>query len=135
MLGNDNKINPNDGASLREIRERSSGLKEMEGTEPESLSEASKISLKPLSESQQYNLPLSHNTAPNGSNFITLGKISGQEKIEIIQTGFQFNQEGKISFKKYYESTDQDSLFQWKKHNVKYETIRRIKLYSKLKDK
>jgi hypothetical protein len=35
-----------------------------------------------------------------------LGKISEEEKIEIIQLGFQLNQEGKISLKKYYESTE-----------------------------
>jgi len=33
--------------------------------------------------------------------FITLGKISEQEKIEIIQRGFQLQAEGKISLKKY----------------------------------
>jgi hypothetical protein len=43
--------------------------------------------------------------------FITLGTISEQEKIEIIQTGFQLQAEGKISLKKYYESTDPNSLF------------------------
>ena len=45
---------------------------------------------------------------------ITLGKISEQEKIEIIKLGFQLNQEGKISFKKYYESKQEYSLFQSK---------------------
>jgi hypothetical protein len=51
----------------------------------------------------------------DGSNFITLGKIPGQEKIEIIKLGFQRQAEGIISLKKYYES------------------IRRTKLYQKLK--
>jgi hypothetical protein len=49
--------------------------------------------------------------AQNRLNFITLGTISEQEKIEIIQTGFQLQAEGKISLKKYYESTDPNSLF------------------------
>jgi len=62
-----------------------------------------------------------------------LGKISEEEKIEIIQTGFQLNQEGKISLKKYYESTDSNSLFQSKGYKIKYETIRRTKLYQQLK--
>ena len=69
----------------------------------------------------------------NGSNFITLGKISEEEKIEIIKTGFRLNQEGKISLKKYYESTDPNSLFQSKGYSIKYESIRRTKLYQQLK--
>jgi len=68
------------------------------------------------------------------SNFITLGKILEEEKIEIIKTGFRLNQEGKISLKKYYESTDQDSLFQSKGYSIKYESIRRTKLYKNLND-
>lgn len=50
----------------------------------------------------------------NRLNFRTLGTISEPEKIEIIERGFQLNQEGKISLKKYYESRDQDSLFAFK---------------------
>jgi hypothetical protein len=70
----------------------------------------------------------------NGSNFITLGKISEQEKIEIIQTGFQRQAEGKISLKKYYEGTEIHNLFQFKGYSIKYETIRRTKLYQTLKE-
>jgi len=62
-----------------------------------------------------------------------LGKISEQERVEIIQTGFRLNQEGKISLKKYYESTQEYSLFQFKGYSVKYESIRRTTLYQKLK--
>jgi hypothetical protein len=40
-----------------------------------------------------------------------LGKISEQEKIEIIQTGFQRQAEGKISLKKYYEGTEYIAYF------------------------
>ncbi len=47
----------------------------------------------------------------NQPNFLTLRKISEEEKIEIIKIGFRLNQEGKISWKKYYESTDLCSLF------------------------
>ena len=60
--------------------------------------------------------------------------ISEQEKIEIIQTGFQLQAEGKISLKKYYESTDPNSLFQSKGYSIKYESIRRTKLYQSLKE-
>jgi hypothetical protein len=62
-----------------------------------------------------------------------LGKILEEEKIEIIQMGFRLNQEGKISLKKYYESTDPNSLFQSKGYSIKYESIRRTKLYQQLK--
>ena len=53
--------------------------------------EASTSPLKPFSESQQYNLPLKQNKAENESYFVTLSQISEEEKIEIIQTGFQLN--------------------------------------------
>lgn len=78
---------------------------------------------------------LKRNTAENESNFVTSednfiddvwrspGKIPEQEKIEIIQRGFQLNQERKISLKKYYESTEEYNLFQLKKYSIKYETI------------
>jgi hypothetical protein len=79
-------------------------------------------------------LPSTQNKAPNGSNFITLGKISEEEKIAIIKTGFRLNQEGKISLKKYYEGTEEYSLSQWKGYNIKYDTIRKTGLYSKLKE-
>lgn len=62
-----------------------------------------------------------------------MGKISEEDKIEIIQTGFRLNQEGKISLKKYYESTAEYSLFQLKGYSIKYESIRRTKTLSKFK--
>jgi hypothetical protein len=62
-----------------------------------------------------------------------LGKISEQEKREIIQTGFRINQEGKISLKKYYQSKQEFILFQSKGYFIKYESIRRTKLYQQLK--
>jgi hypothetical protein len=62
-----------------------------------------------------------------------MGKISEEDKIQIIKTGFRLNQEGKISLKKYYESTDPNSLFQSKGYFIKYESIRRTKLYQQLK--
>jgi len=104
-------------------------------------SEASKIDFKTLSNTQQYNIHSNQKKGlteatqrGNQSNFITLGKISEQEKIEIIQTGFQRQAEGKISLKKYYEGTEIHSLFQSKGYSIKYETIRRTKLYQSLKE-
>ena len=66
---------------------------------------------------------------------LTIRRIlfSEQEKIEIIQRGFQLQTKGKISLKKYYKSTQEYSLFQLKGYNIKYETIRRTKLYQSLK--
>jgi hypothetical protein len=97
------------------------------------LSEASKMSLKPLSKNQQYNLPSNQEKGLNGENFIPLGKISEEDKIQIIKTGFRLNQEGKISLKKYYDSTDPYSLFQSKGYSMKYEVIRKTNLYKQLK--
>jgi len=69
----------------------------------------------------------------NKTNFITLGKISEEEKIEIVKLGFQLQAEGKISLKKYYESIDSNSLFQLKGYRIKYEAIRKNKFYQQLK--
>ena len=69
----------------------------------------------------------------NGHNFVTLSQISEQEKIEIIQREFQLQAEGKISLKQYYQSTEDYSLFQLHGYNIKYESIRRKKLYQQLK--
>jgi hypothetical protein len=45
---------------------------------------------------------LKQNKAENESNFVTLSQISEEERVEIIQKGFQLQAEGKISLKKYY---------------------------------
>ena len=66
-------------------------------------------------------------------DYTTLSKLSEDQKIEIIKTGFQLQAEGKISLKKYYESTDPCSLFQLKGYSIKYESLRRTKLYQNLK--
>jgi hypothetical protein len=63
-----------------------------------------------------------------------LGKISEEEKIEIIKLGFQLQAEGRISLKKYYEIPQEFSLFQLKVYRIKYESIRGTKLYKKLKN-
>lgn len=97
------------------------------------LSEAPKMPVNDFFQSQQYNLPSTQDKDPNGLNFVTLGNIYEQDKIEIIERGFQLNQEGKISLKKYYQSTEKYSLFQFKGYNIKYESIRRTKLYLRLK--
>jgi len=97
--------------------------------ESDRLSAQQEQPLEVPSESQLYNLSSNQNKAQNRVNFITLGKISEQERIEIIQRGFQFNQQGKISLKKDYESTDPNSVFQLHRYSIKYEIIRRTKLY------
>jgi len=64
-------------------------------------SEASKIDFKNNEPTQEYNLPSNQKKALQKTNFNTLGKIPEEERVEIIQTGFQLQAEGKISFKKY----------------------------------
>ena len=91
------------------------------------------ILFKTAERSEEYNLPSDQEKAQNRVNFITLGTISEQEKIEIIQRGFQLQAEGKISLKKYYESTDSNSLFQLKGYRIKYESIRKNNFYQQLK--
>ena len=120
---NDTQNNPN----LQQVEEPRNEISE-------SVSEALKSPLKTAERSEESNIPSDQEKAQNRRNFIALGKIPEQEKIEIIKTGFQLQAEGKISLKKYYQSTDPDSLFQWKGYSIKYETIRRTKLYQSLKD-
>ena len=95
-------------------------------------SEDFKINFKTLSHLKQYNVPNAPNEVKNTRNFITLSQITEQEKIKIIQTGFQLSQKGKISLKKYYQSIDPYSLFHLKGYMIKYETIRKTKLYQQL---
>ena len=115
-----------------EIRNPAYQTKDLES---KSFSEESKIDFKTLSHSQPYNINISSNEEKghNRQNFVTLGRITEQERIEIIQKGYQLQAEGKISLKKYYESTDSNSLFQIHGYRLKYDSIRRIKLYEQLK--
>ena len=99
-------------------------------SESERSEQHSKSPLKQLLDS---NIPYNQKNQQNQSNFRTLGKILEDEQIEIIKLGFQLQAEGKISLKKYYESTDEYSLFQSKGYQIKYESIRRTKLYQQLK--
>ena len=96
------------------------------------------------SEPKQYNISSTQNQAQSAQalapserseqqNFITLSQIPEPEKIEIIKLGFQLQAKGKISLQKYYESTDPNSLFQSKGYQIKYDTIRKTKLYQRLK--
>ena len=94
----------------------------------------SKSDSKDSSTNEQYNSGSNQNKGLNEHNFITLGKISEADKIEIIQLGFQLQSQAKLSLKKYYESVSEaNSLFQLKGYSIKYETIRRTKLYQQLK--
>jgi len=76
-----------------------------------SLSEDKIRPVKSLSNNQRYYFYLNREKSLNKSNFITLGKISEEEKIGILKIEFRLDQERKISLKKYYESTDPCSLF------------------------
>ena len=98
-----------------------------------SLSEDSRIHFKNHQTTQEYSIPSNQKKGLNEQNFITLSNLSEDQKIEIIKLGFQLNQQGKISLKKYYETTQEYSLFQFKGYSIKYETIRRTKLYQQLK--
>jgi hypothetical protein len=120
LLSNDSKVN----LEVKEPRHPIS----------ESLSEDKIRPLETLYDTQQYNIPSNQEKVLHGSNFITLGKIPEQERIEIIQKGFQLQAEGKISLKKYYETTHPYSLFQLKGYSIKYESIRRTTLYKSLKE-
>ena len=64
---------------------------------------------------------------------MTLEKISEEDKVEIIKLGFLTSQEGKLSLKKYYEGKGEDTLFEWKGYQIKYDTIRKTKVYQQLK--
>lgn len=81
---------------------------------------------------RQENYASATQTKQNEHNFITLGKISEQEKVEIIKLGFQRNQEKKISLKTYYQGKGEFTLFQWKGYQIKYDTIRKTKVYQQL---
>ena len=64
----------------------------------------------------------------------TPSDISRNELIEIIKRGFELQKDKKISLKKYYEGTEKYSLFQLRGYKIKYESIRRTKLYQSLKE-
>ena len=131
LLSNDSKVN----LEVKEPRHPIS----------ESLSEDKIRPVEPLSESHQDNPSSNEDKGLHQQNFITsednfVGDVwqspknfSEDEKIEIIQKGFQFNQERKISLKKYYESTNPYRLFQYKGYSIKYEAIRKNKFYRQLK--
>ena len=68
------------------------------------------------------------------NDFTTLSKLSEEEKAEIMQLSFQLQAEGKISLKQYYESYDKYSLSRLKGYRIKFESIRKNKLYQKLKE-
>ena len=130
---NDTKINPNLQEAIASVKPNEQQAEEPRDEISKSVSEASKSPLTPLSESQQYNIHSNEEKALNRPNFVTLGKILEEEQIEIIKTGFQLQAKGKLSLKKYYESTDPNSLFQSKGYSIKYETIRKITLFKKFK--
>lgn len=115
-----------------EVRNTTSQTKYIES---KTVSGDPKIHFKAPLPSEEYNIPLKSEKGPNEQNFIILSKISEEERVEIIKLGFQLNQQGKISLKKYYETIQEYSLFQLKGYNIKYEAIRKNKLYQQLKEK
>jgi len=129
----DSSLNPQSPNLISNDSEVRNPTYQRKGMESKSVSDDSKSDSRALSNSERYNLPSNQDSGLNETNFITLGKISEEEKIEIIQTGFQRQAEGIISLKKYYESTDPNSLFQLKGYSIKYETIRRTQFYQNLK--
>ena len=120
-------IDSNKGSYLQE--DRTGG-----NLDSNTLSEASKLYFKAGETSEQYNIPSNKKKSLNEHNFITLRKITEQERIEIIQTGFQLQAQETISLKKYDESKDPNSLFQLKGYSIKYESIKRTSLYKSLKE-
>jgi len=131
----DSTLKPNIGSYLHENHSKVNlEVKEPRNEISKTVSEVKISPVTPLSHSQQRNISSNQEKGLQEPNFITLGRIPEQERIEIIQRGFQLQAEGKISLKKYYESTEQYSLFQLKGYSIKYETVRRTKLYQNLKE-
>ena len=122
---------PKTSTVLRKVRNPTSQTRDIES---KSVSYAPKIDSKASGITEQYNLPLDTEKGLNHHNFITLANLPQEENIEIIKTGFQLQAKRIISLKKYYESTEPNSLFQLKRYSIKYETIRRTKLYQNLKE-
>ena len=108
-------------------------VKEPRNEISKTISEAKISTVTPLSHSQQENISSNQEKGLQEPNFITLGRIPEQERIEIIQRGFQLQAEGKISLKKYYESIDSNSLFQLKGYSIKYESIRKTAIFKQFK--
>jgi hypothetical protein len=69
----------------------------------------------------------------NQANFNHFTALSEIEQVDIIQTEFHLQAEGKISLKKYYQWLEEYTLFEWKGFKIKYETIRRTNLYQNFK--
>jgi len=71
-----------------------------------SVSETYKSALKTTKPSEKSSITADQYKDKNQDNFITLSQILEQDKIEIIQLGFQLQTEKKISLKKYDEGTE-----------------------------
>jgi hypothetical protein len=63
------------------------------------------------------------------SGFRSLAQIPDPEKIEIIKKAFEFESEGEISLRDFYEGDDELSLSQWKGYQIKFQNIKRSKIY------
>jgi len=88
---------------------QNSEIKKVEKVDSNILLDDDRSLLKPSQQSEQYHLSLNQKQAQNAEANATFAKQHNFKTLAI-----QTNQEGKISLKKYSESTDPDSLFQWK---------------------
>lgn len=71
---------------------------------------------------------------PLDVKFKTPLEITNSDKVDIIKKGFLINKEQKISLKMYYEKPGRKfSVFAEHGFSIKYDSIRRISLYKKLK--
>ena len=82
-------------------------------------------------ENSQSNTPLPDT---DDSTFQNLKNISDTEKQEIIQKGFELQAEGIISLRDYYEGDQKNTLLNLKGYRIKYESVRRTKLYKLFKE-
>lgn len=64
--------------------------------------------------------------------FQNLKEISDEEKKEIIKKGLELQRKNLITLKDYYEGDCEGSLIQFKGYRVKYENIRRTRIYKEI---
>lgn len=71
----------------------------------------------------------------NKLKFKPPGQLEPEDKLEIIQRGFELQEKEKISLKGFYEREGINTLFEWKHFKIKYDSIRKDDLYKQLKNK
>ena len=63
--------------------------------------------------------PIEDTPSNQQSNFVGVANLFEADKIESSKLGCQRNQKGKVSLKKYYQSTEECSLFKLKRYSIK----------------